>query len=145
MFSLIISIIAIALVAALALASIYYGGDAFQEGTAKAEASTVINQGQQVQAAVTMAEIDEVVVADGALTELTTGNYLKEIPQVRSAAWTKSGANVLVDVVNAEVCGHIENSFDGDATLGADDAADAQAFGCYLDVDASKHVAYYKL
>jgi hypothetical protein len=127
----------------LALASIYYGGDAFQEGTAKAEASTVINQGQQVQAAVTMAEIDEVVVTN--LETDLVPTYLKEIPQVRSAAWTLDGNFVKIDVVNADVCGHVEASFDGDATLGADDAADAQAFGCYLDVDATKHVAYYKL
>ena len=52
MFNLIISIISIALVAALALASIYYGGEAFNKGTTDADASTIINQGQQIQAAI---------------------------------------------------------------------------------------------
>ncbi|MBM24115.1 MAG: hypothetical protein CL760_00005, partial [Chloroflexi bacterium] len=98
MFSLIISIIAIALVAALALASIYYGGDAFQEGTAKSEASTVINQGQQIQAAVTMAEIDEVVVSNLQTDLVDSGEYLKEVPQVRSNAWTLNGNVIEVDV-----------------------------------------------
>lgn len=39
MFSLIITIISIALVAALALATLYYGGDAFRDGHAAAQAS----------------------------------------------------------------------------------------------------------
>ena len=42
MFSLIITIISIALVAALAVATIYYGGDAFNQGTTKAKASTIV-------------------------------------------------------------------------------------------------------
>jgi hypothetical protein len=46
MFLLIITIIAIALVVALALATLYYGGDAFNKGSAEANASKVINQGQ---------------------------------------------------------------------------------------------------
>ena len=143
MFSLIISIIAIALVAALALASIYYGGDAFQEGTAKSEASTVINQGQQVQAAVTMAEIDEVVVSDLQADLVDSGEYLKEVPQVRSNAWTLNGNVIEVDVVNAEVCEYVEAGFDGDNTV--DTAAGDQAFGCYTADSGTTHTAYFKL
>ena len=143
MFSLIISIIAIALVAALALASIYYGGDAFQEGTAKAEASTVVNQGQQVQAAVTMSEIDETEVT--ALSELVTNDYLKEVPGVRDQNWTLNGENIEIDVINADVCAYVEAAFDGDETLGADAAADAQAFGCFTPDAGTTHTAYYKL
>ena len=139
MFSLIISIIAIALVAALALASIYYGGDAFQEGTAKAEASTVVNQGQQIQAAVTMSEIDEKPVA--ALTELVTNDYLKEVPKVRDQDWGIVGDNVEVGVVSAEVCQHIEASFDGVSTVPL--AVEKQAFGCFGD--GTDHTAYFKL
>ena len=54
MFNLIISIIAIALVVALAGASLYYGGEAFNRGSEDAKASTYINQVQQVQAAATL-------------------------------------------------------------------------------------------
>lgn len=54
MFSLIITIISIALVAALAVATIYYGGDAFNQGTTKAKASTIVNQAQQVAGANTL-------------------------------------------------------------------------------------------
>tara|TARA_Y100001960_G_scaffold303515_1_gene355672 strand:- start:30 stop:479 length:450 start_codon:yes stop_codon:yes gene_type:complete len=149
MFSLIISIIAIALVAALALASIYYGGDAFQEGTAKAEASTVINQGQQVQAAVTMSEIDEQAYFEGAnvaetsLNALVTGDYLKEVPGVRDQNWEKVASEdfITMDVVNADVCEYIEEAFDGVSTVPS--AREDQAFGCFGD--GTTHTAYYKL
>ena len=46
MFSLIITIISVALVAALALATLYYGGDAFNEGRPKAEALSQNRVGQ---------------------------------------------------------------------------------------------------
>ena len=54
MFNLIISIIAIALVVALAGASLYYGGDAFSKGSSEAKAATYVNQAQQIQAAATL-------------------------------------------------------------------------------------------
>lgn len=89
MFSLIITIISIALVAALALATIYYGGTAFNKGSAEATASQLINEGQQINGAVAMARAD---FASGALTtEKATvadlaPSYLAQIP----ANWTTS-------------------------------------------------------
>lgn len=58
MFSLIITIISIALVAALALATIYYGGTAFNKGSAAAVASQLINEGQQINGAVALYRAD---------------------------------------------------------------------------------------
>ncbi len=55
MFSLIITIISIALVAALALATIYYGGSAFNRGSADAKAAQYINEGQQLSGAAAVA------------------------------------------------------------------------------------------
>jgi outer membrane lipoprotein-sorting protein len=86
MFSLIISIIAIALVAALAAASVFYGGNAFKQGTAKADVSEFQNKGQQIAGAFTLAK------ADGydptSVAELTDGSlggniYLTQVPSVR--------------------------------------------------------------
>ena len=108
MFSLIISIISIALVAALALASIYYGGEAFNKGTTDADASTIINQGQQIQAAVTLSDVDrnEAVTA---LADLVTGDYLQEVPSFQKLTWgepsaTTAGYSDLSGAVNADVC-----------------------------------------
>lgn len=124
MFSLIISIIAIALVAALALASIYYGGSAFQEGSTDAEASTVVNQGQQIQAAVTLANIQEYKflldgVADGG-KKLVEQDYLKELPVLRSKTWVvdlfHSIAFVRLDG-NSDLCSAIEERAGRDTTI----------------------------
>lgn len=54
MFSLIITIISIALVTALALATIYYGGSAFRQGGDAAAAAQLINEGQQLSGAATI-------------------------------------------------------------------------------------------
>jgi len=83
MFSLIITIISIALVAALALATIYYGGTAFNRGTAEAKASQLINEGQQINAAVALAKADidrEGLTTVVNATHLVSGNYLAQMP-----------------------------------------------------------------
>ena len=54
MFSLIISIIAIALVAALAGASVYYGGSAFNKGTSDATYAKMTTQADQINGAIVM-------------------------------------------------------------------------------------------
>lgn len=48
MFSLIITVIAIARVAALALATLYYGGPIFNQGAERAQATKIVAQGQQI-------------------------------------------------------------------------------------------------
>lgn len=83
MFSLIITIISIALVAALALATLYYGGTAFSQSTAKAEAARSLNEGQQL-----MAAADLFLVNRGRypanVAELVASDYLKQIPRAQS-------------------------------------------------------------
>lgn len=51
MANLIITIISIALVAVAALMGAYYGGNAFLQGQAKAQANSLVNKGQQIGAA----------------------------------------------------------------------------------------------
>ena len=79
MFSLIITIISIALVAALALATLYYGGGAFNKGAAQANAAKVLLQGQQLLGA---AELYKAENGDWPSTMgvLVTEKYLKSIP-----------------------------------------------------------------
>ena len=108
MFSLIISIISIALVAALALASIYYGGEAFNKGTSDADASTIINQGQQLQAAMTVANVDRNAAVTSIAT-LTDQNYLQEIPAFEGVEWAEINAvgdpyAVVAVVLKDDVC-----------------------------------------
>ena len=80
MFSLIITIISIALVAALALATIYYGGSAFNKGAASANASKMMNQSQQILAADRLYRVDHEGQMPPDMETLVTGGYLKSIP-----------------------------------------------------------------
>ena len=80
MFNLIVAVISIALIAAMAAASIFYGGTAFGEGTAKAQASTLINNGQQISGAQQLYMIDNSGNRANAIAVLTTGGYLQAEP-----------------------------------------------------------------
>jgi type II secretory pathway pseudopilin PulG len=79
MFSLIITIISIALVAALALATLYYGGSSWTRGNAAASAATLTNQGQQIRGAMEL-YYSKNSAYPASLDELVTGEYLKTVP-----------------------------------------------------------------
>ena len=104
MFSLIITIISIALVAALAVASIYYGGNAFTKGGDSAKAAQYINEGQQISGAVTLANADAAVHA--AQADLVTGQYLTQV--ISDYSTDTSGSFVstpsVAGAVSASVC-----------------------------------------
>lgn len=134
MFSLIVSIISIALVAVLAAASIYYGGDAFTKGSAKALASTVVTQAQQISSANTLYKNDNGGVTATALTDLTDGanQYLSSQPAAPSkvvpegAAWTVAATSVSIDIDNIEVCKLINEQANGSA-----DFVSTAQYGCF--------------
>jgi hypothetical protein len=93
MFALIIAIIAIALTVYLAVSTLFYGGDALSNGSARAIASAFINQGQQINGAHTLYKNDNAgSVVDGTtvtLSKLVTDNYLSSLPKPSAGgAWT---------------------------------------------------------
>ena len=109
MFSLIISIISIALVAALAAATVYFGGAAFNKGTAGADASAFINAGQQVAGAFTLAATDGVTAAT---VNSLTPNYLAQVPSYKGTALALSAtvgleSYVTVSGVSSGVCNEV--------------------------------------
>lgn len=81
MFSLIIVLVSIGLAAAIALATLYYGGDAFREGETAARAARVVNQGQQVLGAADMFKSEQGRWPNS-MAEMVALKYLKEIPTV---------------------------------------------------------------
>lgn len=93
MFSLIITIISVALVAALALATLYYGGDAFNKGRADAKAAQLLVQGQQLLAATDMYKVNHGVFPPNKQA-LVDGGYLKAVPlaqgEAASSAWAEN-------------------------------------------------------
>jgi len=79
MFSLIITTIAIALVAVLAVATLYYGGATMSQGTVKAQAAQYVSEGQQISGAVIAYYADHTQYPTD-LTDLVAEGYLSDIP-----------------------------------------------------------------
>ena len=79
MFSLIVTIISIALVAALAIATIYYGGNSFLEGSTRTAAATLLNQGAQIAGSTMLYSTDQQTVPSRP-SDLVGQHYLKELP-----------------------------------------------------------------
>ncbi|NLC21536.1 MAG: hypothetical protein GX771_06450, partial [Halomonadaceae bacterium] len=107
MFSLIITIISIALVAALALATLYFGGDAFNQGSAKAAASTVVNQAQQINGANTLHYLDFQSYATD-VGDLVDGDYLASAPNPGTISSEDydidTDGSITLDGVTSAVC-----------------------------------------
>ena len=133
MFSLIITVISIVLVSALALATVYYGGSAFNKNSTDAIASQYLLEGQQINGAVALAK------AEGNYTDLASlvsGNYLTSIPGGWAAS-TPAPAYV-VKSTTAAVCAAI-NAKTG--TVAPATEADAAGLaGCTVT-----NVAFYRI
>ena len=155
MFSLIITIISIALVAALALATIYYGGNAFNKGSAEAKASQLINEGQQINGAVAMFNADSVSGADLKGTTFAASDdianlsptYLAQTPAGWTGTATKAMATVtgvkgaVCDAVNAKA-GIASRAADEATAFGATGPAKGKVYGCFGAADAN--TVFYK-
>jgi len=169
MFSLIITVISIALVAALAVASVYYGGPALSKGTSRAAAATVVSQGQQIAGAATMLASDSAMAVGAAFVNLTDNNYLTSIPTPPNAVGTSWEVGALaaagfatVASTSKDICIEVEKNRDSSVTetsfdtkasvdligaFGTDDiAADyAGQFGCLSNTANDAYVVYYSL
>lgn len=136
MFSLIITIISIALVAALAVATIYYGGDAFNQGTSKAKASTVVNQAQQIAGAATLYKSNGGNLPTLASVGALSPSYLATVPASDSVtlgldateqALGKVKITGTLSAGSTEVCAKINDIANG-TTTGA--YVPGAQFGC---------------
>jgi type II secretory pathway pseudopilin PulG len=155
MVNLIITLISIALIAIVAVAALYNGGDAFRQGSANASAAQLVNAGQQISAANILYANDNGGTYATAVADLTAnGEYLSSIPRVPegfevSNDLTNGGNDSnLIQVTSSdpavEVCESVnkQGGYDettvttantnGDFVL-ADSAAITQTFGCYGD------------
>ena len=86
MANLIIVIVSIVLVAALAIAGIFYGGQAMTDGKIESQTSQAMNESSQIRSAMRMWEIDN---PNGSLADFNdlVPKYLNYIPP----GWTQSG------------------------------------------------------
>jgi hypothetical protein len=110
MFQLIVAVISIALVAALALASIFYGGEAFTRGQLKAQVATMVNQAQQISGANTLYKNDNGGNDAKTVAELVTPpNGVKYLTvditpptKIASGFW---GINTTTDEIYVQISG----------------------------------------
>lgn len=156
MFQLIVAVISIALVAILAIASIYYGGSAFLQSSTKAAVTSLVNGGQQIAGAQALYKTDHAGAATtfaNLLTDANGNHYLTQapaLPSVATGTWDLAStagdlAKVSISTTSniLDVCNYAEEQATGAAIAGADDAAklatiDGQTaplgqFGCYGD------------
>jgi alpha-tubulin suppressor-like RCC1 family protein len=91
MFSLIITILAIALVVILILATLYFGGSAFGRGAAKVSAETLMNQAAQIAAAADVAMAQGTMLLSG-LKVVLPPELLKSMPVPPASAYAKGTA-----------------------------------------------------
>jgi len=153
LFNLIITIISIALVVAMAAAAVYYGGSAFTQGTAKANAATLVTQAQQINGAITLFKNDNGGTAPTSIDDLSATSvgvdlvpaYLQNAPVPGSAgsstaAWTLSGGNSVVEAKGLEVCKQVNaaSGHDGSATL------TTAVYGCQETAGAGQFNVTYK-
>lgn len=151
MFSLILAILSIVLVGLLAVATIYYMGDSINSRGPEASAATVINQGEQIYAAMELRRADGVgpLLSLNALTQEVSGRtYLTDIPVPPPSAYlgaTQPVANdwivlapqkpassfMIQTKVGREVCHFINRKAhtNGDIHEAADPARRIQCFG----------------
>lgn len=85
MFQLIAGVIAVALAVIVAVMALWYGGEAFTDNSGKALYAKLMNNGQQIQAAVQLYSSHEGFFPTGTsqqiLNSLVDGNYLTMIPE----------------------------------------------------------------
>lgn len=148
MFNLIITIISIALVAVLAIATIYYGGSAFTEGSAKAKASTLVAHAQQITAANTLYANANGGTATTDISGTLVSSYLTSAPKSPdAAAYTVTTSNDVSAVMSAntsKVCEEVNKSVGlADADLDTDGfqfpataAGVTTQYGCWDDAGA---------
>jgi hypothetical protein len=154
MFQLIVSVIAIALVAILAAASIYYGGSAFTSSNTKGAVAALINSGEQISGANALYKVDNTVDA-GTLAALEPVYLAGDptAPKFASGNWTITAAVAAVGGATPtpavpgfaaiplsatsadQVCAEVQNQGGSDDRSGTS-AAPTKVFGCITHAGA---------
>jgi len=99
MSNLIITLISIALIGIVAVSTLFFGGDAFNKGSAKANANTVISQASQIDSANTLHFLDKQANAAD-VNALVAGTYLASVPSPGSVV---DGGSYVLDAANGSV------------------------------------------
>ena len=138
MANLIVTVIAIALVAIASLMGAYYGGQAFLKGSVKANANSYINQGSQIAGAFALFVNEANGQVPNDIATLVTSGYLNDnmtspTGDLYSIGVSGSGSSAKysahVSGVKSEVCAQIAEMGKNGSTLANSIASDVPADG----------------
>lgn len=148
MFALIPVVISIVLMAILAIGSMFYGGSMFTDSASNANASSLINQAQQISSAAMLYELDNGGIAPADIDILVNRNYLQGIPVAPDVSasgplnWSIVSTKNLVQLTGVEsvkVCNLVNEKSGVETTTGAITTVDVDGdlltlpYGCVLD------------
>lgn len=165
MFALIIAIIAIALTVYLAVSTLFYGGDGLSNGSARAIASTFINQGQQIagahvlykndNAGLSLSEAAETATVNTAvsteLTKLVSEQYLSSVPtppaglQYRVAETFDADGTTVPKVIVAEAAAGETIANEVCDIIAGQSANSTGTFGCVKGATADANKVWYRI
>lgn len=121
MFSLIIVIISIALVAAIAIATLWYGGTQFSQGQNKAIAARVLNEGSQLLGATRIYQADHGNALPNSVQDLVNAEYLRNIEGLQTE-WSMTTDYFVTSSVPYELCQEINRQIGVDSVPSCEDA-----------------------
>lgn len=101
MFSLVTTLIGIAVAVVAAIASIYYMGPAADSQAQAAQTAKLLNEATQINGAVLMYQSDHAGQSISDLQDLVDAHYLKTIP---GGNWTISGSSIVKPVDGESQC-----------------------------------------
>lgn len=148
MVNLIITLISIALIAIVAVAALYNGGDAFRQGSANASGAQLVNAAQQISAANILYANDNGGSYATSLASISDGSYLSSIPRVPAGFSVEDDIDgnrieIRASGGSAEVCEAVNKQGGyGDNEILASESAVTSTFGCFEDDGA--HVFLWK-
>lgn len=135
MANLIITLISIALIAVIAVATLYNGGDAFRQGSASGAAAQMVNAGQQITAANILFANDNGGELETSLATLaSTQQYLSSIPRVPQDSVISDDItdnDITISGVNQQVCEAVNKQAGEGNDVVLTTEADVDGFGCY--------------
>lgn len=116
MFSLVVTIISILLVASLTYMGLYYMGGVSDSAHLNAKAAQVLNSATQIQASVNLYENEHAGMAPASFQDLVTSGYLKAIPD-GSWAFNTNAIQSNIIVANVDQCAAVNKKLYGDPTV----------------------------
>lgn len=126
MFNLLITILAVGLLAAISIASVLYLGDT-SEAYDTASAAEYISASQQISSAVDLYRVDNVGQFPKSINELIYAGYLKGKP---AGNWTFQDGRFETDGISEKQCKDINEKLIGEAIAPLCSDPNAPAIGC---------------